>query len=186
MKMSLPFIADILKGFKERLTGYIGTIGSDHAYIHKGIAFTAVIDVGSISAAYDIAFKTPKVESGKFVHWRPIGLQTSADYVKIELREGDSFSSGTAVTPINRNRISDNVSVMQTFVKNATATPAGTLIGIGGIGTLGNAASRSGGGAGADEEIVLKQNTNYILTITPAGATSVTAELFWYEEDMGS
>ena len=61
---------ELLKKFQESLTGYIGTIGSDHAYIHNGIAFTAVIDVGSISGAYDIAFKTP---TNKYVHWRPIG-----------------------------------------------------------------------------------------------------------------
>lgn len=173
---------DLLQDFQETLTKYIGTIGSDHAYIHDGIAFTAVIDVGSISGAYDIAFKTPVT---KFVHWRPIGLQTSADYVKVELREGDTWSGGTAVTPINRNRLSTRPTKMQSFVKNATVSPSGTLIQIAGFGTAGNAASRGGGGGGAQEEIVLKRNTNYVLTITPDGATSVTAELFWYEEKQG-
>ena len=97
----------------------------------------------------------------------------------------DRFSSGTAVTPINRNRISTNTSNMQTVVKGATATPAGTLIQLGGIGTSGNAVSQSGGGGAAAQELVLKQNTNYVLTLTPDGATTVTLELFWYEESKG-
>jgi hypothetical protein len=183
--MSLQRITQAIEQFQERFTQYMGVIESDHAYIHLGIAFTSVIDCGSISAAYDIAFKTPTVESGKYVHWRPIGIQTSANYCKFELREGDSFSSGSAITPINRNRISTRTSSMQTFVKNATATPTGTLIQLGGIGSSGNANSRAGGGSAAGQEIILKQNTNYILTLTPSGATTVTAELFWYEESKG-
>ena len=125
--MSIPRITELTENTIESLTGYTGIIDSDHAYIHNGIAFTAIINSGSISAAYDIAFTTPTVASGKYIHWRPIGIQTSADYVKFELREGDTFSSGSAITPVNRNRLSSNTSAMQTFVKNATATPAGTV-----------------------------------------------------------
>ena len=73
----------------ESITGFSTTIGSDHAYIHDGLAFTALIDTGAISAAYDIAFTTPSVASGKYVHWRPTGITTSANYVAITLREGD-------------------------------------------------------------------------------------------------
>lgn len=178
-------IGEILEASQEDFTGYTGVISSDHAYIHKGIAFTAVINAGSISAAYDIAFTTPTVASGKFIHWRPIGVQTSADYVLATLREGDAYSAGTAVVPINRNRLSSDTTNMQTFVQNATVTPAGTIIQQAGIGAAGNPASRSGGGSGAEQELVLKQNTDYVLTLVPDGATTVTLSLFWYEESMG-
>jgi hypothetical protein len=170
---------------QEALTKYLGFIDSDHAYIHDGIAFTAIINTGSISAAYDIAFTTPTADSGKYIHWRPIGIDTSADYIDYVMREGDSFSGGSDVTPINRNRLSSNTSEMQTFVSNATATPAGTIIQRGGIGTAGNPASRTGGGAAAAQELVLKANTNYVLTLTPAGATVANLSLFWYEEGAG-
>lgn len=183
--MSQGFIAKALRGFKERLTGYVGTIGSDHAYIHDGIAFTSIISAAAVAAAYDIAFTTPTVESGKFIHWRPIGITTSADYVDVKLREGDSFSGGSTITPINRNRLSTNTSKMQAFVANATATPSGTVVQSTGIGTAGNAAARGGGGAGAEQELVLKQNTNYVLTLTPDSATDIIASLFWYEETAG-
>lgn len=169
----------------ERFTGYIGVIGSDHAYVHQGLAFTAIIDTGSISAAYDIAFTTPTVASGKYIHWRPIGMSSSADYVDVKLREGDTFSAGTAVTPINRNRNSTATTSMQTFVYNATSTPTGTIIQAVGVGTAGNAVSQAGGGAAADQELLLKPNTNYVLTLTPDGATSCVLELFWYEEGTG-
>ena len=183
--MNSPRLTEIFEQGQECLTGFQASISSDHAYIHDGIAFTSVINTGSISAAYDIAFTTPTVASGKFIHWRPIGIQTSADYALFTLYEGDSFADGSAVTPINRNRLSAGTSAMQTFVKGATVTPAGTIIQQGGIGTSGNPASQSGGGAGANEELVLAQDTDYVITILPDAATVVTLSLFWYEELAG-
>lgn len=170
---------------QEPLTGFLSEISSDHAYIHKGIAFTAIINTGSIDAAYDIAFTTPAEGTGKYIHWRPTGITTSADYIQVDLRQGDTFSSGSAVTPFNRNCNSLNTSLITTMVKGATATPAGTLKQSFGVGTSGNAASRAGGGAGANEELVLLPGTNYVLTVTPDSATTCIATLFWYEEDRG-
>ena len=169
----------------ERFTGYVGSISSDHAYVHKGYAFTAIVNTGSISAAYDIAFKTPLVANA-YVHWRPIGISSSANYVSFNLYEGDAFTSGSTVTPINRNRNSSATSDMQTFVKGATVSPSGTIIQAGGIGTSGTPTARSGGGSAADQELVLKPNTSYVLTLVPAGATTCILELFWYEEGYGS
>lgn len=169
----------------ESLTGYQGVIGSDHAYIHKGLAFTATMTAGSISSAHNICFTTPTVASGKFVHWRPVGITTSANYVAIQLSEGETYSAGTAVTPINRNRLSSATSSMTLVSNGATCTPAGTVLLYSGIGTSGVPTARSGGGSGAAEELVLKQATKYCLTITPAGATTVNLDLFWYEESSG-
>ena len=171
-----------VESMKEALTGYMGVVSSDHAYIHKGLAYTAIINTGSISAAYDIAFTTPDEASGIFVHWRPIGATSSANYVDIKLYEGDSFSGGSAVTPINRNRESLHTTNMQAFVSNATATPTGTILSSLGVGTSG---LLGGVAAPADQELLLKQNTNYVLTLTPAGATICNLELFWYEEGNG-
>lgn len=176
-------LANILQGWKEGLTGYIAQMSSDHAYIHKGFSQTAIINTGSISSAYYIGFTTPSVASGKFVHWRPINASSSANYVQAELYEGDSFTGGTAVTMIDRNRVSDNETNMQAFNQGVTSTPAGLLVQLTGIGIEGNAATRSGGGSRAAEELVLKQNTSYVLKLTPAGATTVLMSLFWYEED---
>lgn len=175
---------DYFRDFQERLTGYLAQISSDHAYVHKGWAYTAVIDIGSISAAYNIAFTTPTVASDKFIHWRPVGMSSSANYVSFKLYEGDTFTGGTAVTPINRRRTGTiPTTQMQAFVTGATSTPAGTLIQAGGIGTAGNPSARSGGGSAADQELLLEANETYVLQLVPDGATDVILELFWYEED---
>ena len=71
------------------------------------------------------------------------------------------------------------------MVKGATASPAGTIISSGQVGTSGNPAAKAGGGASADQELLLYPSENYVLTLTPAGATTVILELFWYEEDEG-
>jgi hypothetical protein len=178
-------IGEILEASQEDLTGYTGIISSDHAYIHDGIAFTAIIEVTGVSAAYDIAFTTPTVVSGKFIHWRPTGITSSANYVDIKLREGDAYTGGTTVVPINRNRLAVNTSDMQTFVTNATVTPTGTVIQQTGIGTAGNPVAVAGGGSGADQELVLAQNTDYVITLTPDDTTTVVLSLFWYEENAG-
>jgi len=177
-------LTEIAEQGQEELTGYTATISSDHAYIHDGIAFTAIINTGSISAAYDIAFTAPAASAG-YMHWRPVGLQSSADFVSYTLYEGDSFSAGTAVTPINRNRNSSNTSAVTDMVKGATATPTGTIIDSGGIGTSGNPASQGGGGDRASEELVLKPEETYVLTLVPDGATTCILKLFWYEEEEG-
>lgn len=67
-------IVNKLLGIFEYLTGYIAQISSDHAYVHKGLAYTAIIKTGSISAAYDIAFTTPATADNKYIHWRPVGM----------------------------------------------------------------------------------------------------------------
>lgn len=174
-----------LNGAVELFTGYIGVIGSDHAYIHQGLAFTALIETPSASANYNVSFKTPEESVGKYIHWRPIGVTSSANYVSVSMYEGDTYTSGSAVTPVNRNRNSDAVTTMQAFARATTTTPSGTLLSVFGVGSSGNPSSRSGGGSGADEELLLKPDTIYTIEFDPAGTTIVTAQFFWYEEDRG-
>jgi hypothetical protein len=53
------------------------------------------------------------------------------------------------------------------------------------VGSGGGPQSRAGGGIGAAEEIVLEQETEYILEIEEPNVAATTAviELRWYEED---
>ena len=141
-------VSPILNKAVEAFTGYMGVIGSDHAYVHKGLAFTSVVNTGSIDALYKISFTTPTVASGLWIHWRPIGITTSAQYCQVELYEGDTFSSGSTVAPINRNRNSTTATTMQTFSKGTTVTLSGTLLASTGIGSAGNPVAQSGGGSG--------------------------------------
>jgi len=180
-------VVPLLNRSIEEYTGYIGVIDSDHAYIHSGIAFTSIINTGSISVAYDICFKTPLTTANhQYVHWRPVGITSSSEYVDIQMTEGETYTGGVAVTPINRNRNKTNSSEMQAFVKAATCTPAGTLIASTGVGSTGTPTATAGGGSGANEELLLKPDTIYTITLTPAGATTCILELFWYEEYRGA
>lgn len=170
----------------EDLTGYAGVISSDHAYIHDGIAFKGIVDAGTISAAYYIGFKTPTVASGKYIHWRPTQLISTANYIDVTVYEGDAFTAGSTVTPVNCNRMSTIISTMQSFAKGVTVTPAGTIVLDTGVGSTGTPQVTSGGaGNGENEEIVLKQNTSYVIKITPSGSTDVKLTCFWYEESEG-
>lgn len=72
---------------------------------------------------------------------------------------------------------------MQAFSKGVTNAGTGTIVDIGGIGVTGTPTAKSGGSAGANEELVLAPDTNYVITLTPDSATVCTLKLFWYEED---
>jgi hypothetical protein len=168
----------------DKLTKQQSIMQADHTYIHAGIAFTIALDLGSISAAYHIAFETPAASSG-YVHYRPGNaiIAADADSITFLMREGiTSYTGGTAYTPFNRNRNHPNTSFM-TVKYNVTPT-LGTPVIIDTfiIGSTGNPASKSGGAGGSGEEIILKPSTIYLFTFTPGGATNVTFQNFWYEE----
>ena len=144
------------------------------------------IGTGTISSSYKIGFRTPLVADNAYIHWRPTGVDTSAAFVQVDLYEDNAYTGGATVVPVNRNRqgFSASVADMQDFKTGVTATISGsTLIQHAGIGSAGNPASRSGGGSGADQELVLKADTDYVMEITPSNSTQVLLSLFWYEEE---
>jgi hypothetical protein len=51
-----------------------------------------------------MGFTTPSIESGKFIHWRPAYMSSSANIGQMKLYEGSVFNGGTAIQPYNRNR----------------------------------------------------------------------------------
>lgn len=181
--MSIGNISKILTRLVDRYTKYIAVIQSDHSYIHKGLAYTSLIDTGAITASYKIGFKTP--DNGKCIHWRPLGGSSSAAYASFKLYQGNAYTSGTEVVPINRNQEDNEYSVtdMQDIKQGVTATITGKLLQHSGIGTAGTPVAQSGGGAAADQEIILKTNTEYVIDIVPSASTTCLLTLFWYEED---
>jgi len=184
--MSIGELVNLETEKQEGLTKYQGVISSDHAYIHKGQAFTYIYQASDISSAVIIAFTTPSVESGKFVHWRPLSGYTSNAGITVVMTEDESFTGGADVSGsiYDRNRGIDNTSEMQAFASGVTATPSGLLLQAGGSGSGGSVQSRAGGsGSGENEEIVLKTDTTYLITITPSASTDVITQLFWYEEE---
>lgn len=189
----LAKIAALLRKAIERLTGYVGVVQSDHAYIHDGIGFhvtnTVTINDG---ATLKFQFVTPNPEDPatgkqKYIHWRPSSIGTSAAGVRYTLyEESTSISGGSAVTKLNMNRNSLKTSKIATFNTGVTATE-GTAIQFGVFGTAGNPAKAAGGGGGSENEQVLKGNTAYTINLVNLGGanSAVSYDFFWYEEEKG-
>lgn len=192
--MSLSYIAGALKKAIERLTGYVGVVQSDHAYIHDGIGFhvTNVVTIND-GATLKFQFKTPDALDSttgkqKYIHWRPSSIGTSAAGVRYTLYEAStSISGGSDVTVLNMSRVSTKTSNMQTFKTGVTATE-GTALQFGVFGTAGNPAKAAGGGGGSENEQVLKSNTEYTVNLVNLGGanSSVSYDFFWYEEEKGA
>jgi len=178
--MSISEITAISQEEQELLTKYKTVITSDHAYIHKGLGFKAIIKKASQTADFFIAFTTPA--SAKDIHWRPALVTTSTENVGFTVYEGDTFTGGTDVTPVCLNRKMDSTSAMQALKDGVTSTPTGTIIQSFQTGG-GSGGNSIGGGTSSSEERLLKQDTTYIVKVEPAGSTDITMELFWYEED---
>lgn len=178
---------------RERLTGSRPTITTDHEYIHDGKAFRFEGKTASINAgarAY-IAFKTPSVADGRYVHFRPESWFSTANAIEITVWEGENIVDGAAYTPINQNRNKRLTNVSKMTCRTApTIAPSIRRVGgpyPGGVG--GNAQNRAGGAlSGQDAEIVYLPDTWYVIQFENIGtitATVVYYNLYWYEEDQG-
>lgn len=164
----------------------IGITG-DHAYIHRGKAFSAM---GSASLAantsYGVTITTPAASSG-YVHYRPALITSSASYLGVTVIEAPTVTGGSDGTIVNRERNSTTASACA-YKYNVTYSSGGIVLDMFSIGSGGSPQSRAGGGSGGDIELVLKPSTTYIVLINnPSGGATTTViwNLFWYEESMG-
>lgn len=168
----------------EELTHYKATISSDHAYIHKGMAFTYAGNTGSLAAGatYTVSFTTP---TNKTIHLRPTAFYSTANAMELRIAEKSTVTGGSAGTPINRSRIVKS-NPFVTIAYGVTLSAEGTILDYFYAGSQGAGANRNGGsGVPADEEIVLAKNTIYSVRIENIGATTASTgyyKLFWYEE----
>lgn len=168
-------------------TGFDVTVGSDHAYIHEGKAYALIGNTGSIAAAgvEHISFKTPAMPGGKYIHFRPARLSSTANSLAITITQGAVMASGTVAVPQNLNRMKPNKSQIIAYT-GATLSLAGNegIVYQDAVGS-GGASNRSGGDAASGEERILKPDTMYSITFTNVGASTATVgyyTLFWYEE----
>lgn len=190
--MSIERLTELQEYSTDGLTKFNISMESDHAYIHKGKAFTVAGITGSISAGgtYKFRFKTPNpndpnvIEDRKYIHWRPARIDGISTGVTFELYESPTASGGSAANVFNRNTNINTPTQMQVFTAGATVS-GGTLKQIIGGGTGSTGSANSGGGGGAQQELVLKANTDYAIVLTNRSgstATLITYEFFWYEE----
>jgi hypothetical protein len=185
MSDELSGLLKIAKNENERLTRFKAVISSDHAYIHRGIAFSFLGNTGSLAAGatYSISFKTP---ANRTSHFRPVGFYATANAMELRIAEKSTVTGGTAGTPINRNRVSPQ-NPFVTISIGITLSAEGSVVDAFYAGTQGAGSSGTGGlGVPADEEMVLLRDETYSIRIANIGATTASTgyfRLFWYEED---
>lgn len=168
-------------------TGYTVAISSDHSYIHQGKGFTFAGSTPSVAAgaSYVMEITTPK---GVYVHLRPVSVSSVSNVGAFKIAEGTTFSGGTDITPINRNR--NSTKAVRSSVKTGiaiTVEGTNTLVNFS-IGSGGNPTVRAGGQNGENDEWVLKPETTYSLKFSNIGATDATVfyfTIFFYEEAVG-
>jgi hypothetical protein len=174
----------------DRFTGFLTRLTGDHAYIHEGYAFTYAASFSLAgSATVDYILQTPSVVSGKFVHYRPTKIGTTASGVSVTLSENPTFTSGTDLSAaiFNRNRISTLTPGVRVLGTNLSVSDVGVVLYPDIIGATGTPSTNRQGVSGENEEIVFKQNEDYLIRITNLTSTTTTVvlNLFWYEEDAG-
>jgi len=158
-------------------TNAVSTIVYGHLKVHSGEHY-AVRNYAAVAKAgtRDVLMVTPNTT--KWAHM-VIGIKTSAAPIVVTLYEATTTSAdGSLDGARNRNRnFADNNTTL--IYNNPTVTNVGTLLYTYYIGT--------GKGVGDEardvEEIVLKQNTKYLLRMVEQnlGATVVGWTMNWYE-----
>lgn len=179
----------LLKKAADRFTDAIRVISNDEASIQEGMGFRVSGYTAAIAptAKHVVAITTGN--SGKYVHMRPAIFASISNLLEVVIMEGAVVTGGTPVVPVNQNR---NSAVLPTsaVLDGVTISEAGTvevgkyLIGSGGA----PATPKSGGSVGADNEIILKPNTTYSITLTNIGTVTDTIaywNLFWHEQLIG-
>jgi hypothetical protein len=147
-----------------------------HHEIHEGDHFFCNIadtDVDIIAPKY---FHIVTPNTAKWAHLTLMLTSTGAG--KFEFFENPTINvAGTAVTVFNSDR--NSIKANTTLIKqDSTTTSDGTLIWTSRVG----AGERIVSGSTRSDELILKQNEDYILKFTPdADNASIVVDFRWYE-----
>lgn len=164
-------------------TGAVETIDYPHHEIHDGSGYflTDTVTIGN-GATREIRFAT--ADTTKWPHFTLEVAGTAKTQLDLYETTTKAHVAGNVLTPRNRNRNSSNTSGM-TVCHTPSGSGDGTLIASVLFGTdTGSGVNRvvAGGGIGSRGEIILKQNTAYLLRITSGTDGNRIATIFdWYE-----
>lgn len=175
--------------FRDKISGAGVVIDTDHNRIHDGHYYgVSFVDlVFAASAVFDM-----RISTGADTPHMKFGPACSASF-RTQLYEAASLSVGSALTIFNRNRNSDRVSKMAAITTAPTVGGVGTLI----YDTINSAGPKNGvavsGGPysspdsimNAQQERILKPNTEYLLRVTNVRTAEelLAVSLAWYEDD---
>ncbi len=173
---------EALRLFADNHGGGLRVIDQAHVKTHEGEMYvTGNIFSLASGANGDIIFTTGAT---KFIH---IAAKFSSNAQgRFFMYEGPTFSGGTAIVPINTNRISTNTA-QPTLVHTPTVTAVGTLLHDDVVpgGSGGNAQGGSGGGYARGIEFNLKASTSYLFRFTNDGngTENTSTSIGFYEDD---
>ena len=171
----------------DSMTNTIQTIDYAHHEVHEGDSFVGGYAMATaVAAALIVAWKTPA--GTKRIHVVPEWITESKAHVSF--LEGCTWNTGTgsALTPINRNRGSANESIVlgdstgafvaNKMVKDPTGLAGGTAIGA----NYTWSEKKVGSSARSVAEFVLKPDTLYAFSHTSDdGNKGAIIRLSWYE-----
>ena len=150
----------------DSMTRAINTISHAHHEIHEGSHFKADRQDIALSTTDTIELLLTTPDTTKWVHFL-LTMQSTGEVV-VELYEGTTVSAeGTAITPINRNRNSATKSVV-VVTHTPSVSSDGTKLTENWIGTTGFKED-IGDTLRDNSEIILKQNTKYLIRLTAVG-----------------
>lgn len=156
-------------------------IPSSHSHIHSGHRFFySELVTLALAAVRDILLVTP--DTINWAHFTELSIAGNKE-TNVKVYEGTTTSAdGTGLTEINRNRNSATVSTT-VLTHTPTITDVGALIFEVQFGeATGPASSRAGGAGATRQEVILKQNTKYLIRITSAANDNDISNFFdWYE-----
>lgn len=169
--------------FDKWVINAVRAISSDHSALHEGKGFSITTNFAAVAnvGVMNVVFKTPAITTGKVVHLKFKEFWTSGVKFAVALHEKPSAdpTGGTALTVVNRNRRSSNVTAMQSVKHTATINITGATQ-LDSIVFGGNSPLRP-----LDLEFVLDPDSWYVMTMTnqSGSAADINAFMFWYEED---
>lgn len=149
-----------------------------HHERHGGSAFfyTDAVELGS-AAVQNYLITTP--DTTKWAHFTFLG--SGSAITQVELYEGADRTGTTLQTVLNANRNSATTADTAVHKGYSGGTTDGTLVWIRKSGSA-TAQARTGNEGKHEQEIILKQNTKYILRVTSGTAANLTNVLLdWYE-----
>lgn len=162
----------------DKATNSLQTLDYSHHEIHAGSHFF-VTDYQTIGSASSVDWLIQTLNTTKWAHltFEVVGVAVTT----VTLYEGSDRSGTTGLTEQNNDRNSANVAAVTVHRGVNGGTTDGTAIWQSSGGSA-SGAFRGGTTSGEASEIILRQNTKYILRVLSGTAGNICAvKLRWYE-----
>ena len=165
----------------DKATHALNTIEYEHHEIHSGSSY---FYADGITLA-DTGVQQYMITAPNTTKWAHLVTTINMGLAgTVTIHEAGDRAGDAAATVFNRDRNSANTAGVAVHKGITGGNTDGTLLYTGTFGSTGTPAGKGavGGGARGISELILKQNTKYLYTITSAAADNgVAVEFDWYE-----